>query len=137
VRAQCYINVRRTAGVRVNGANAITIQAGPNDVVHLRGLDLNGGGVTSTASGISFVSGGALHVQSSLIYGFNKGIDFAPTGASELYVSNVTLRNNAYSAIWVHPQATATAMLPTAYSRIRSQPMIHATSSPSVAYEYA
>ena len=30
----------------------------------------------------------------------------------------------------------ATATLPTAYSRIRSQPMIHATSSPSVAYAY-
>ena len=28
----------------------------------------------------------------------------------------------------------ATATLPMAYSRIRSQPMIHATSSPSVAY---
>ena len=32
-------------------------------------------------------------------------------------------------------QAIATAILPTAYSRIRSQPMIHAISSPSVAYE--
>ena len=31
----------------------------------------------------------------------------------------------------------ATATLPTAYSRIRSHPMIQATSSPSVAYEYA
>ncbi len=31
--------------------------------------------------------------------------------------------------------AIATAMLPTAYSRMRSHPMIHAISSPSVAYE--
>ena len=32
-------------------------------------------------------------------------------------------------------QAMATLAAPTAYSRIRSQPMIHATSSPIVAYE--
>jgi hypothetical protein len=32
-------------------------------------------------------------------------------------------------------QAIATAMLPTAYSSMRSQPMIHAMTSPSVAYE--
>src|SRR3954463_8260169 len=34
------------------------------------------------------------------------------------------------------PQPTATAATDTAYSRIRSQPMIHAAISPSVAYEY-
>src|SRR5689334_24159900 len=34
------------------------------------------------------------------------------------------------------PKPTATATLLTAYSRIRSQPMIHAINSPSVAYEY-
>src|SRR3954465_551929 len=32
--------------------------------------------------------------------------------------------------------AMATVAAPTAYSRIRSQPMIHATSSPIVTYEY-
>ena len=34
------------------------------------------------------------------------------------------------------PQPTATAATETPYSRIRSQPMIHATSSPIVAYAY-
>ena len=33
-------------------------------------------------------------------------------------------------------QPTATVDAPSAYSRIRSQPMIHATNSPSVAYPY-
>jgi hypothetical protein len=32
-------------------------------------------------------------------------------------------------------QAMATVAAPTAYSRTRSQPMIHATNSPIVAYE--
>jgi hypothetical protein len=34
------------------------------------------------------------------------------------------------------PQPTATAATETPYSRTRSHPMIHATSSPSVAYAY-
>ena len=34
-------------------------------------------------------------------------------------------------------QATATATLPTAYSSTSAQPMIHAISSPRVAYVYA
>ena len=33
-------------------------------------------------------------------------------------------------------QPTATVAAPSAYSRIKSQPMIHATNSPSVAYPY-
>ncbi len=42
---------------------------------------------------------------------------------------NVMSRNSLRFA----PQPTATAATETPYSRIRSQPMIHATSSPSVA----
>ena len=36
----------------------------------------------------------------------------------------------------VADQPTPTVAAPMAYSRIRSQPMIHATTSPSVAYAY-
>src|SRR6266702_1282900 len=52
---------------------------------------------------------------------------------SQRGISTPTPRSNE-SKYPAHP--IATAMLPTAYSRIRSQPMIHATSSPSVAYAY-
>jgi hypothetical protein len=49
--------------------------------------------------------------------------------ASGILKPNVTSRNSLRFA----PQPTATAATETPYSRIRSQPMIHATSSPSVA----
>ena len=39
------------------------------------------------------------------------------------------------SSLKYWPQPTATPAIDTPYSRIRSQPMIHAASSPSVAYE--
>jgi hypothetical protein len=53
--------------------------------------------------------------------------------ASGIRKPNVMSRNSLRFA----PQPTATAATDTPYSRIRSQPMIQATSSPSVAYEYA
>jgi hypothetical protein len=53
-----------TAGVLVAGSNAIVINAGPNDVVVLRGLDIDGGPPTSPGlNGIRFLAGAALHVQ--------------------------------------------------------------------------
>ena len=42
-------------------------------------------------------------------------------------------KNGETSELKYPPHAIATATFPTAYSRIRSHPMIHATSSPSVA----
>ena len=56
--------------------------------------------------------------------------------AASIYPSDVTqcaeLINNGTNPDPDHPLATVAE--PTAYSRIRSQPMIHAKSSPSVAY---
>src|SRR6202162_2326960 len=47
-----------TAGVLVAGTNGVTVSAGPNDVVFLEGLDINGTG--TGLSGISFLAGSAL-----------------------------------------------------------------------------
>lgn len=92
------------AGVLSNGVNTITVNAGPTDVIYLRGIDLNGAGDGTGTSGISFVAGGALHVEDSNIYGFSgQGIDFAPSGKGELYVSNSSMRNNVGGGIYVHP----------------------------------
>ncbi len=104
------INARGVlAGALSNGATTITVDAGPSDVVYLRGLDLNGVG-DNGANGIVFHSGGALHVEDTSIYGFSgHAIDFAPTGNSELYVNNTSLRNNAVGGIWVHADPSGTA----------------------------
>ena len=47
----------------------------------------------------------------------------------------LTPKRLSSSSLKYWPQPTATPAIETPYSRIRSQPMIHAASSPSVAYE--
>src|SRR5919112_5646066 len=49
---------------------------------------------------------------------------------------SVTPNSVSSSSLRYSPQPTATAATDTPYSRIRSQPMIQASSSPSVAYAY-
>src|SRR6516165_5126937 len=51
-----------------SNVSGITINAGVNDVVNLRGLDIDGAG--SGASGILFTSGAELNIQDSVIRGF-------------------------------------------------------------------
>src|SRR3954471_13908203 len=56
-------------------------------------------------------------------------------GDVEIAVGSSTPNAALRKALTLPPQPTATAATDTPYSRIRSQPMIHATSSPMVAYE--
>jgi hypothetical protein len=82
------------------GTDGIVVNAGPNDVVILRDLSING--VGTGTNGIRFLTGGALHIQGCNIHGFNAspalGIDFAPSGISRLFVENTTIRNNGVFA---------------------------------------
>ena len=56
------------------GGTAITINAGPNDTILLRGLTLDGGGTATT--GIAFNSGGRIDIQKSVVRNFKQdGID--------------------------------------------------------------
>jgi hypothetical protein len=88
------------SGVVVSGTNGIVINAGINDVVTLRNLDING--LNTGLSGIKFLAGKALYVEGCRIYGFNgnpgRGIDFAPTSAggnvAQLFVQNSDIREN-------------------------------------------
>jgi hypothetical protein len=101
------------AGVLVSGTNAIIVNAGVNDVVTLRGLDINGLG--TGLNGVRFLAGAALHVEDCQIYGFTQnGIDFNPSGVSHLFVSDTVIRNNngaASNAILVHPLAAGSALV--------------------------
>jgi hypothetical protein len=56
-------------GAPANGV-AITINAGPNDVITLRGLTLDGGGTAAT--GIEMDNGGSIEIQNSLIRNFTQ-----------------------------------------------------------------
>lgn len=69
-------------------ASGVFINAGPNDVVNLRGLLVDPSG---SQHGISFISGAALRLENCVIRRGVLALNFAPSAASELYVSNCTI----------------------------------------------
>jgi hypothetical protein len=88
------------AGILAASGVGINIAAGANDVVNLRGLDIDGGNTGNI--GIQFTSGLALNIQRTTVRGFaNTGINFAPTGASALYIGDTALTNNRNNGVLV------------------------------------
>ena len=82
-----------SAGVLVSGTNAIIVNAAAGDVIVLRGLDIEGLG--SGLNGIRHIAGGSLTVENCTINNFTqKGIDYEPSGPSQLAVKNTIIRNN-------------------------------------------
>jgi len=70
-----------------NNQDAITINAGPFDVVNLHGLTLIGG--RTGHDGILFNTGGTLNMQNCTITGFsNVGIAAVPQGSSKFHISD-------------------------------------------------
>ncbi len=110
-------------GIQATTGNAITINAGPNDKVVLRGLTLDGLGMGAT--GVSFVSGGSLYVEGCTINNFSQyGIDFAPSGGgSKLFVTDTLLRGNGAGATGggAHLLATTGAGFLASFDRLRSE----------------
>jgi hypothetical protein len=78
------------AGVLVSGTNAIVVNAGPTDVVTLRGLAINGMG--TGLDGIRFLAGGGLRVERTVISGFTlNGISASLAAAADVSVSDVDI----------------------------------------------
>lgn len=95
------------AGITVGAGVGIMINAGANDVVNLRGFNIDGG--NAGAFGIQFRSGRSLNIQKSVVRGFvNSGINFAPTGTSSLFVSDTTVSGNQNSGILVSSNGSGT-----------------------------
>jgi hypothetical protein len=94
------------AGIMVPfNAFGITINAGPNDAVSLRGLTLEGGGNAST--GIQVNSAKSLTVDNCVIRNFGAdGIDFSAMG--NLLVSNSLVADNANNGISVLVKGSGT-----------------------------
>ena len=93
-----------------SGNTAITINAGPNDKINLRGLVIEGFGTGSIA--IRFNSGLLLNVQDSIIRNFSfVGLSFVPAAASELYVSRTLISDTsgAGAAVQVAPLVSGAA----------------------------
>jgi hypothetical protein len=95
-----------TAVTPVSGSAAITINAGPTDKINIRGMVLDGLGVTG--NGIQFNSGGSLNVQDSIIGNLAYGIFFQPTTSSQLFVSNTKIFDNSRFAIDINVNGSRT-----------------------------
>jgi hypothetical protein len=103
-----------TAGILAAGTNGVIVNAGVNDNVVLRGLDIEGAG--TGLNGIRFLAGGTLHVENCTINGFTQtGIAFIPSGASRLSVEDTVVRDNnplaasTYGGIFIAPTGTGSA----------------------------
>jgi hypothetical protein len=113
------------------GINGVIVNAGPNDIVNLRGISIEGAG--SGGNGIRYIAGGALHVQNVMIRSFrggaagnNNGILVNPTGGNlALDVNNTVIEDNGTMAvpgagIAVVPTGAATVKLTVSNSQIQN-----------------
>jgi hypothetical protein len=97
-----------TAGVLVSGTNGISVQIAATDSVTLRGLDFEG--LNTGLRGISFSTGGTLHVEKCLIRGFTTGaIFFDPNASGTLDVKDTVVFDNSGGGIVVQPQTGGNA----------------------------
>jgi hypothetical protein len=90
-----------TASIRqsVAGQNAITIKTNAGDVVHLRGLSIDGNGVS--ADGIQFFSPGYLAVVNCVVRHFSVGIAIGGDVVNKSLIENTIVSDNAGSAITI------------------------------------
>jgi hypothetical protein len=107
-QAVSIINTSNFAGVTVASGNGITINAGANDSVTLRGLTVDGGGTGS--NGIVFNSGGKLTIDQCNVLNFvglgttGNGIIIQPTsGNQKIVITNTTASNNQYVGVYYFP----------------------------------
>ncbi len=88
--------------ILASGTNGIVVNAAATDTVVLRGLHIEGAG--TGLNGIRFIAGGALLVENCTIRGFTqRGIDFQPSGAAQLYVRNTSIFGAGGGGIFVKP----------------------------------
>ena len=80
------------AAIGASSGNAITINAGASDSVHLRGLTIEGTGGATT--GILFNSGVNLAIENCVIQHLADGIVITPSTSSSFSVSNTIASNN-------------------------------------------
>jgi hypothetical protein len=92
----------------LRGSDPLTVLAGNADVIHLRGLILDG--MPGFASRGIHIHRGTVHVENFLIEGYTGegGIKVVPTERAELYVSNTTIANSRLGVL-VAPTGSGSA----------------------------
>ena len=87
------------ASISPSSGAAITVSAGPSDVVVLRNLYLNAQGADF---GIVYESAAALHVEQLVISGFaTRGIFMSLITAADLYIADTIVRSSGASGIYL------------------------------------
>jgi hypothetical protein len=97
-----------TAGITAgSGGTGVTINAGPSDSVHLRGLIIEGGDIG--LNGIVFATGGNLAIENCVILGsfIGAGIQISPSTSSSFSVSNTIASNTLQIGIYVTSNSSA------------------------------
>jgi hypothetical protein len=94
------------AGISVFSGTGIRINAGATDTVILRGLTTNNQG---TGDGITFITGGTLHLEGCVVNGLNNGISFL--AGAKLEVKESIIRGNQNGIIVEPASGTAEAVL--------------------------
>jgi len=85
-----------------SGGAGITINAGPNDAVHVQGLLIDGGGVGN--EGIRFLSGKSLVIDNCVVRNLQgSGIGLAPTTSATIAVSKTLVSDNGMHGIYLQP----------------------------------
>jgi hypothetical protein len=94
------VKINVPAGVVAFTAQPIVINAGPSDVVVLRGLTVKA--ITQNVGiGITFTAGASLFVESCVVDGWHDGIIVG--GPGTVYVTDSTVRNCGFSGVLVAP----------------------------------
>jgi hypothetical protein len=96
------IDCHYTEGGILNASvNGVIINAGANDKIVLRGLDIVGTG--SGIDAIRFSAGSSLNVEDSTISGSQNGINVGLNSAAtpELYIKNTYIRNNSNVGVFL------------------------------------
>jgi hypothetical protein len=95
-----------------NGADAIAIAAGANDVVSLIGLAVDGG--STGGNGVKLTSGGLLTIKNCMVRNFKaSGIAFLPSGGTKFLIEDTILTNFGWEGVSVMaaPGANASGAL--------------------------
>ncbi len=99
------------ASALVSGTNGIIVNAGPSDVVTLRGIKIVG--IGAGLDGVKFIGGGGLIVEDGVIENFtNNGINFAPSTPATLTVRDTVIRGSGSvsgGGITIQPGAAGAA----------------------------
>jgi len=97
----------QVASVLVSGTNGIVVQAGPNDVVILRNLRING--IGTGINGVRWLAGRALTLENCDIFGFTtNGIDIEKNDGGKAFIRNTVVQNNGQAGISVKSSVNVT-----------------------------